>query len=63
MNMLINNNEVSMEIDTGASVSIISENTYESVFTAKPQLCNFPFSWCQAMDPTSLDAIGYAICS
>ena len=28
-----------MEIDTGASVSIISENTYESVFTAKPQLC------------------------
>ena len=39
VNMLINNNEVSMEIDTGASVSIISENTYESVFTAKPQLC------------------------
>jgi hypothetical protein len=31
----INNTPVAMEIDTGASVSILSENTYETVFMGK----------------------------
>ena len=39
MKVTINEKTVSMEVDTGASVSIISEDTYNSVFAeSKPLL-------------------------